>query len=116
LGGASIAADTNRAFQFTPPPPVSVPPAAPAASTPNAPSTSVPGSTGVPGSPTVASEQPQGQSPVLAAAGTKLPGGIAAGWVVLALLGSGLIAAGLKRLPDRVLASSGGACSLGGDT
>lgn len=116
FGGASIAADTNRAFQFTPPPPVDVPPAAPSGSTPGAPSTSVPGSSSVPSSPTVAGEQPQGQSPVLAAAERKLPGGIAAGWVVLALLGSGLIAAGLKRLPDRVLAASGGACSLGSDT
>lgn len=116
FGGASIAADTNRAFQFTPLPPVTVPPAAPAGSTPGAPAASIPGTTGTPSSPTVAGEQPQGQSPVLAAAETKLPGGIAAGWVVLALLGSGLIAAGLKRLPDRVLAASGGACSLGSDT
>jgi hypothetical protein len=117
FGGASIAADTNRAFQFTPPPPVSVPPAGtPAGTTPGAPPPGAPGTPSVPSAPTVAGEQPQGQSPVLAAAETKLPGGIAAVWVVLALLGSGLIAAGLKRLPDRVLAASGGACSLGSDT
>jgi hypothetical protein len=116
FGGASIAADTSRAFQFSALPPTAVPPAAPTASTPNTPSSvSVPGSTSTPTSPTVASEQPQGQSPILAAAEAKLPGGIAAGWVVLALLGSGLIAAGLKRLPDRVLAASGAACTLGSD-
>jgi hypothetical protein len=117
FGGAGIAADTNRAFQFAPLPPAAVPPAAPAsASTPGAPAVGVPGSSGTPTAPTLASEQPQAQSPVLAAAERKLPGGIAAGWVVLALLGSGLIAAGLKRLPDRVLAASGGACTLGSDT
>ena len=117
FGGASIAADTNRAFQFSPLPPASVPPGATTPGTPNAPAASVPGSTGTtPAAPTVAGEAPQGQSPVLAAAETKLPGGIAVGWVVLALLGSGLIAAGLKRLPDRVLAASGGACTLGSDT
>ena len=118
FGGASIAADTNRAFQFAPLPPAGTAPpgAAPSSSTPGARAVSVPGSTGTPTAPTVASEQPQAQSPVLAAAERKLPGGIAAGWIVLALLGSGLIAAGLKRLPDRVLAASGGACTLGSDT
>jgi hypothetical protein len=114
FGGASIAADTNRAFQFTPPPPVGAPPAAqpPAAGAPGLTPT---GSTSVPSSPTVATTPQQGSSPVLAAAETKLPGGIAAGWVVMSLLGAGLIAAGLKRLPDRVLAASGGACPLGTD-
>ena len=115
FGGVSINADANRGFPYTPPPPVSAPPPAaqpPAVSAPGATTT---GSTGVPSSPTLASTPQQGSSPILAAAETKLPGGIAAGWVVLTLLGAGLIAAGLKRLPDRVLAASGGACPLGND-
>ena len=116
FGGASIAADTNRAFQFSAPPPVGAPPAAQQPGSTTTPGVSAPSSGSVPSSPTVAGEPPQGQSPVLAAAETKLPGGIAAGWVVLSLLGAGLIAAGLKRLPDRVLAASGGACTLGSDT
>jgi hypothetical protein len=117
FGGAAIQADSNRAFQFTPPPPVTTPPGTtPAANTGSAgvPGTSVPGTT--PTAPEVAGETPAGAPPVLAAAERKLPGGIAAGLVVLCVLGSGLIAAGLKRLPDRVLATTGGACSLGSDT
>jgi hypothetical protein len=114
FGGATIAADTNRAFQFTPFPPVA-PPAAQQPGTTTTPGVSAPSSSSVPSSPTVASTPQQGSAPILAAAETKLPGGIAAGWVVLSLLGAGLIAAGLKRLPDRVLATSGGACSLGSD-
>ena len=117
FGGAGIAADTNRAFQFTPPPPIGSQPAAPTAANPGsapAASTSLPGTT--PTAPEVAGETPAGAPPVLAAAERKLPGGIAAGWVVVALLGSGFIAAGLKRLPDRVLAATGGGSSLGSDT
>jgi hypothetical protein len=116
FGGATIAADTNRAFQITPLPPAGAPPAAQQPATTTAPGVSTPPTTSsVPGAPTVASQPPPGAAPILAAAETKLPGGIAAGWVVLSLLGAGLIAAGLKRLPDRVLATSGGACPLGTD-
>jgi hypothetical protein len=115
FGGVSVSADSNRAFQFSASPPLSTPPPAQQPGT-TTPGVSAPGSASVPGSPTVASEPPTGSSPILAAAQTKLPGGIAVGWVVLALLGAGLIAAGLKRLPDRVLAASAGACPLGNDT
>jgi hypothetical protein len=117
FGGAGIQADTNRGFQFTPPPPITTPPGTTPATNPGTaavPNTSVPGTT--PAAPEVAGQTPAGAPPVLAAAERKLPGGIAAGLVVLCVLGSGLIAAGLKRLPDRVLATTGGACSLGSDT
>lgn len=114
LGGVSINADTNRAFQFTPLPPTTTPSSAPAANTPGAPP-SAPSLGGTPSAPTVANAPQAGQSPILAAAQLKLPGGIAVGWVVLCLLGAGLIAAGLKRLPDRVLAASAGPCPLGHD-
>jgi hypothetical protein len=115
FGGVSVNADANRAFQYAPPPPVGAPSAAPAAATPGVPP-SAPVAGGTPTSPTVAGQPTPGAPPILAAAQTKLPGGIAAGWVVLSLLGAGLIAAGLKRLPDRVLAASAGACPLGNDS
>jgi len=118
FGGAAIQADTNRGFQFAPPPPITTPPGTTPASNPG--SAAVPNTTSVPGTtpsaPEVAGETPAGAPPLLAAAQHKLPGGIAPAWVVLSVLGAGLIAAGLKRLPDRVLASTGGACSLGSDT
>lgn len=117
FGGAGLTADTNRALQFKLPP-VAQPPAAgtspsSAGATGSTPSLGV---TSTPTSPTTGTQQPSVAAPLLAAAGTKLPGGIPAVWVVLALLGSGLIAAGLKRLPDHVLAETGSACPLGGDT
>lgn len=115
FGGAGIAADTNRAYQFSAPPPVGAPPAAHQPGSTTTPGVSAPTTGSVPGAPTVANAPTPGTPPVLAAAERKLPGGIAAGWVVLSLLGAGLIAAGLKRLPDRVLATSGGACPLGSD-
>ena len=113
LGGVSISADTSRAYQFSALPPVTPPPAAQPPAKTAVPGVGAPASSSVPNSPTVASAPQQGSSPILAAARMKLPGGIAAGWVVLCVLGAGLIAAGLKRLPDRVLAASGGACPLG---
>jgi hypothetical protein len=116
FGGAGLSATTNRALQFKLPPvaqqpAASTPAAAAAAGTP--PSL---GSTSTPTGTTTGTQQPTVAPPLLAAAQTKLPGGIAAGWVVMALVGSGLIAAGLKRLPDHVLAETGAACPLGSDT
>lgn len=117
FGGAGIDEQTNRALQFhlpgvTPPP----------AGTPT-PGSSGPSSAGVPPvsgittpSGSTGTQQPVVAAPLLAAARNSLPGGIAAGWVAMALVGSGLIAAGLKRLPDRVLAETGGSCSLGSET
>jgi hypothetical protein len=49
-------------------------------------------------------------SPALAS--TKLPKGISPVWVVLAVLGSGLIAGGIRRLPDRVLDQVASTCPL----
>lgn len=53
---------------------------------------------------------PTVSSPVLAATAYKLPGGTSPLLVLGGLLGAGLIAAGLKRLPDRVLLPSLTAC------
>jgi hypothetical protein len=53
-------------------------------------------------------------SPRLAGNNMKLPGGLAPGWFALVLLGSGLVAAALRRLPDSVLAATGPGCPLEG--
>jgi hypothetical protein len=122
LGGADISAGTSPAYVFdgggyTPSPP-------PSADQPTIP----PGSAGVtPGGvtlPPVGGDLPPPQvstptgdlPPVLAAQKSGLPGGISPGWVVAVLLGSGLIAAGLKRLPDQLFVDRGPACSLGGQS
>ena len=41
-----------------------------------------------------------------------LPGGLSPVWPVLFLLGSAVMAAGLRRLPDRVLVEEANICSL----
>jgi hypothetical protein len=112
LGGAGISADTSKGFDFSMPaiPPtssVAAPPgAAPAASA------SLPGGS----APVVAAgaAAPVVAAPRLAGNSTKLPGGLAPGWLVLSLLGSGLVAAALRRLPDSVLAATGPGCPLEG--
>jgi hypothetical protein len=111
LGGAGISADTGKGFDFSMPPlpPLSnaaVPPASSAGS-PSIPSGSAPVVAGTGATPTVA-------APRLTANSLRLPGGLAAGWLVLSLLGSGLIAAALRRLPDSVLAATGPGCPLEG--
>ena len=111
LGGAGISADTSKGFDFSLPP---VPPissaGAPAGSTP-AGAPAVPGLSTSTGTPT--GSTPVVASPQLAGNSTKLPGGLSPGWPVLALFGSALLAAALRRLPDRVLEVTGAACPLG---
>ena len=53
-------------------------------------------------------------SPARAAAPLRLPRGLAPAWPVLVVLGSALIAFGLRRLPDRVLETPATTCPLGG--
>jgi hypothetical protein len=110
LGGAGISADTGKGFDFSLPP-------LPAFSNP-----SLPGAPPPPGAPSVAavnaaSGAGSGAAPVLAPQltgnSTKLPSGLSPGWVVLVLAGSGLVAAAMRRLPDRVLAATGPGCPLG---
>jgi hypothetical protein len=118
VGGASIQASSNLGYQYNPPPlPVPSTPGA-AAPPPSGPSGSGPVTSGggsVP-PPAVAGAPAPAQPPLLAAQKSGLPGGIQAAWVVVALLGAGLLAAGLKRLPDRVLEARGAACTLGDQT
>jgi hypothetical protein len=65
------------------------------------------------GSPDVATAPPARTA--LASGELALPGGTGPLVVLLGLLGSGLIAAGLRRLPDRVLAATATICPLGED-
>lgn len=43
---------------------------------------------------------------------TALPSGLGWGWIAFVVLGAGMIAAGMRRLPDTVLAAGAGACTL----
>jgi hypothetical protein len=120
LGGASIRADSSRAY-VPPPfniplPHATVPPASSSSSNvpPASTSGSVPTGTGQVPPPQVATGGGSSAPPLLAARQSSLPGGIAPGWIVAVILGSGLVAAGLKRLPDRLFTNRGPACSLGG--
>ena len=86
---------------------------------PGAPGTpGTPGTPGVPASTGIVGSGPTAAPPVVAAPqltgnSTTLPGGIAPGWVVISILGAGLIGAAMRRLPDSVLATTGAACPLG---
>ena len=116
FGGAGINADTSRGYVYkggvTAVPPAAAPPAStPSGTTDNPPAAPAGGGSVPP--PTVSDAPPADQAPILAAQRSHLPGGIAPAWVVVVLLGAGLIAAGLKRLPDQVLAAGGPACTLG---
>jgi hypothetical protein len=118
LGGADISAGTSPAYVFDggsfPTPAPSAPAAQPTGS-------SVVPPTG--GSlPPVGGDLPPPQvsgptgalPPTLAGNSLGLPGGIAPGWIVAVILGSVLVAAGLRRLPDQLFVDRGPACNLGG--
>jgi hypothetical protein len=74
----------------------------------------IPGTPGtaIPGTASGTSTGGNAVSPLLAANPVSLPKGLAVWWIVFALLGAGLFAFGMKRLPDRVLQSAGSTCSL----
>ncbi len=59
---------------------------------------------------------PAGRGLSVSRASYSLPGGVSPVWPILFLLGSAAIAAGLRRLPDRVLEEGGTACSLEGSS
>jgi hypothetical protein len=118
LGGASIRADSSLAFVFNagplPLPAASVPP--PVSTGGNVPPATTGGNLGPTGNvpPPQVATPAAGGPPQLAADRSALPSGISAGWVVAVLLGSALLAAGLKRLPDQLFTDRGPACNLGG--
>ena len=65
--------------------------------------------------PPVSIQTPAGLPSALAVQSARLPGGLTPGWVILAMVGSALMAAGLWRLPDRTLEKSVNICALGED-
>jgi hypothetical protein len=116
LGGASIDQTVRHGFKSPPPPPVPTP-------TPTKSSTSGGGGGGGGGVPPVQNPPPGPQSsigpaptaapPLIPSAhDLSLPKALQAGWVVAALIGAGLFAIGMRRLPDRVLQNAGATCSL----
>jgi hypothetical protein len=114
LGGAGISADTGKGFDFSMPPLPALPPLSTGAVPPASPAgtPSIPAGT----APVVAGNgtTPSAVAPRLAGNSFRLPGGLSPGWLLLSLLGSGLIAAALRRLPDSVLAATGPGCPLEG--
>jgi hypothetical protein len=107
LGGANVSVVASPALDFNLPIPGTTTPIGtvpgtttpPASGSGNPPGATVPGVT----PPTVAGTTPHAPNPVLAAARLKLPSGLPAGLALVGVFGSGLIAAGLRRLPDRLL-------------
>lgn len=65
----------------------------------------------LPGGPPPATA-PVDLAPVLSARRAALPGGLSPGVVALGLVGAALVAAGMRRLPDRVLEAPATACPL----
>lgn len=130
LGGATVVANTGLGYPYTPPPPVTGQPSSPPVPVPPASggggSTISTGGGSLPpattggggGAPPPAVATPPAAAPPFrtVAQPLKLFGGLGVMPVVLVLLGAGLAAAGLKRLPDRVLSESGPACSAGDST
>ncbi len=114
FGGASINASASPGY-VAPSVPSTSPPTAPAGpSTATGGSGVPPVSSGgaVPPAPAATTSPVVAVPPQLAPAAFKLPGGLAAGWVILGLILAGLFAFGMKRLPDRVLEASGPGCRL----
>lgn len=115
LGETSVIADAGLAFQSSsltlPSTSGFTPPAQPAAGSPAAPSITVPSAPSVVTAPTVAGAP--AFAPVVAGKGWTLPGGLPAGYLVLVVIGGLLAAAGLRRLPDRLLAAAATPCPLG---
>jgi hypothetical protein len=119
LGGATAIAGASNVTTYVPPagpPNLQVPVAPPTAVTPAGPTLS---STNA-AVPTNTAPAPQTAPPPsgpFVTASAHFPGGaIAPGWLVLALLGAGLIALGLWRLPDKLLQETPTPCPLGEST
>jgi hypothetical protein len=123
LGGAVVNGTVHHGYTFKPPAPTPTPTPTPTPKThhsippssggtqptsggglpPVQPAPSDPGVTVAPG--------PTG-GVQLAANPLTLPGGLKVWWIVMALIGVGLCAAGMRRLPDQVLQTAGTSCSL----
>jgi hypothetical protein len=115
LGGVSVQAASSLGYPYLPTP-STVPPAAGGGGPTGAGNVSTPVSGGGAPLTQLGGTPENGQPPVVALARqTALPhGGVPVIWVVLVALGSAAVAVALSRLPDRVLAAGGAACTQGG--
>lgn len=120
LGGAQVSLRSSPGFAFgayTPPPfsggTAGSPATTGSAAPPPLAGAVSPPLTGQLPPPTVGGPAPSAFAPQLAASPLRLPHGLSPWLGALALLGAGLLMAGLRRLPDRVLAASPSACPLG---
>ena len=121
LGGASVSLAAGEGFAFDVP--VDAAPVAPPVDTgtvsiepepaPALDTGSAAVDVALPEAPPVAAPEPETAPATLASQRLGLPPGNGVLLVMLALLGAGLVAAGLKRLPDRVLAATAAVCPLG---
>lgn len=120
LGGASIDASASPGY-VAPVISNSIPPSTqPGASNPPSTGTTPAGNVTVPSAggatlppaPAETTAPQVASTPQVAPSALSLPSTLGVGWIVLGLILAGLFAFGLKRLPDRVLAASGPACSL----
>jgi hypothetical protein len=116
LGGATVTAAASPGYLFVPPPFITPPTGTVIPPTTTVPGTSLTG-TGVPSGltggttlpPVTANSLPPAQ---LASQPLKFPGGLSPAWIVAVLVGTAFMAAGFRRLPDRVLESTGVTCPL----
>ena len=126
IGGAKVtaAASNSTPFKFSAPPPAPFNPPAPAGGgtsgdviapvdDPGTATGSLEGVADAPAPAVADAPAPEAAPFELAAEPRSLPSGLAPGWVALALLGAGLVAAGLRRLPDQVLNAVATPCPLG---
>jgi hypothetical protein len=117
LGGARATAGATLGTPFNPPagggPPAAPPPVAQGPTAPiGSGTTALPPAASAP-LPQTAPDRSQAQ---LVANAMRLPGGaLSPGWLIAALLGAGLLALGLWRLPDRLLEHAATPCPLGDD-
>lgn len=119
LGGVNVSLTATEALSYelpvteAPPAPAPVSPVDPGTTAPapelppivSAPAPELPGEV-----PPEVAPVPQAAAPVLAATRSPLPEGLSPWLVLTGLLGTGLVAAGLKRLPDRLLTATGPVC------
>jgi hypothetical protein len=124
IGGANVDATARKAYQPPPIKPTPTPTQTQSTSHPTTTTTTTGGNTGG-GGPIPAVQQPPSSPvttdggpttappPVLASNPLSLPNSLGVWWFVIGLLGAGLMAFGMRRLPDKVLQTAGGkACNL----
>jgi hypothetical protein len=121
FGGAGVNQTVHHGFKQPPPPPTPKP--KPTHTNHGGTNTNTGGGGGVSSIPPVDNPpsgpvSDSGPGPTTAgpqfpvANGVTLPDGLKVGWIIAALIGAGLLAIGMRRLPDQVLQPTGTTCRL----